>query len=62
MDLLEEIMLRIDALKPGIPFWAKAEGMEICTPQKELWRYADDCRTARMDAELKSLIRETGMR
>jgi len=35
-------MLRMTELQPKIPSWAKAEQMEICTPQKELWKYADE--------------------
>ena len=35
-------MLRMTELQPKIPSWAKAEKMEICTPQKDLWKYADE--------------------
>ena len=35
-------MLRMTELQPKIPSWAKAEQMEICTPQNELWKYADE--------------------
>ncbi|MBR0342608.1 MAG: hypothetical protein IJH64_10290 [Oscillospiraceae bacterium] len=35
-------MLRLTELQPQIPVWAKAEHMEICTPQKELWKYVDE--------------------
>ena len=35
-------MLRMTELQPKIPSWAKAEQMEICTPQKELWKYTDE--------------------
>lgn len=35
-------MLRMTELQPKIPSWAKAENMELCTPQKELWKYADE--------------------
>ncbi len=35
-------MLRMTERQPKIPSWAKAEQMEICTPQKELWNYADE--------------------
>ena len=34
-------MLRMTELQPKIPSWAKAEKMEICTPQKDLWKYTD---------------------
>jgi hypothetical protein len=39
---MEQMMLRMTELQPKIPSWAKAEQMEICTPQKELWKYADE--------------------
>ena len=42
MDYMEQMMLRMTELQPKIPSWAKAEQMEICTPQKELWKYADE--------------------
>ena len=42
MDHMEQMMLRMTELQPKIPSWAKAEQMEICTPQKELWKYADE--------------------
>ena len=43
MDHMEQMMLRMAELHhPQIPAWAKAEQMEICTPQKELWKYADE--------------------
>lgn len=42
MDHMEQMMLRMTELQPKIPSWAKAENMELCTPQKELWKYADE--------------------
>ena len=42
MNRVEQMLLRMTELQPQIPFWAKAEQMEICTPQKELWKYTDD--------------------
>ena len=39
MDHMEQMMLRMTELQPKIPSWAKAENMEICTPQKDLWKY-----------------------
>lgn len=42
MDHMEQMMLRMTELQPKIPSWAKAENMEACTPQKELWKYADE--------------------
>ncbi len=39
MDHMEQMMLRMKELQPKIPSWAKAEQMEICTPQSELWKY-----------------------
>lgn len=42
MDHMEQMMLRMTELQPKIPSWAKAENMEFCTPQKELWKYADE--------------------
>jgi len=43
-------MLRMTELQPQISFWAKAEQMETCTPQKELWKYTDDAlRTKKRD-------------
>ena len=39
MDHMEQMMLRMKELHPIIPSWAKAEQMEICTPQSELWKY-----------------------
>ena len=39
-DRVEQMMFRMKALRPEIPYWAKAERMEICTPQTELWKYA----------------------
>lgn len=42
MDRVEQMLIRMTELQPQIPFWAKAEQMEICTPQKELWKYTDD--------------------
>ncbi len=41
MDRVEHMLLRMTELQPQIPFWAKAENMELCTPQKELWKYAE---------------------
>ena len=41
MDHMEQMMLRMTELQPKIPSWAKAEKMEICTPQKDLWKYTD---------------------
>jgi len=38
---MEHMMLRMTELQPKIPSWAKAENMELCTPQKELWKYAE---------------------
>ena len=50
MDRVEQMLLRMTELQPQIPFWAKAEQMEICTPQKELWKYTDDAlRTKKRD-------------
>ncbi len=42
MDHMEQMMLRMTKLQPHIPSWAKAENMEICTPQKDLWKYTDE--------------------
>ena len=42
MDHMEQMMLRMTELQPKIPSWAKAENMEACTPQNELWKYADE--------------------
>lgn len=42
MDHMERMILRMKQLQPQIPFWAKAEQMEICTSQAELWKYADE--------------------
>lgn len=42
MDHMEQMMLRMTELEPKIPSWAKAENMEICTPQKDLWKYTDE--------------------
>ena len=42
MDHMEQMMLRMTELQPKIPSWAKAENMEICTPQKDLWKYTDE--------------------
>ena len=42
MDYMEQMMLRMTELQPEIQSRAKAEQMEICTPQKELWIYADE--------------------
>ena len=39
---MEQMMLRMTELQPKIPSWAKAENMEACTPQNELWKYADE--------------------
>ena len=39
---MEQMMLRMTELQPQIPSWAKAENMEICTPQKDLWKYTDE--------------------
>ena len=47
-------MLRMTELQPKIPSWAKAEQMEICTPQKELWKYADE--TARVTTKKRKRI------
>ena len=42
MDHMEQMMLRTTEREPKIPSWAKAENMEACTPQIELWKYADE--------------------
>lgn len=42
MDPMEQRMLRMAELRPRIPFWAKAEQMENCIPQRELWKYPDE--------------------
>ena len=42
MDPMEQMMLRMAELQLKIPSWAKAEQMENCIPQKELWNYPDD--------------------
>lgn len=42
MDHMEQMMLRMTERQPKIPSWAKAENMEICTPQKDLWNYTDE--------------------
>jgi hypothetical protein len=42
MNHMEQMMLRMTELQPKIPSWAKAEHMELCIPQKELWKYADE--------------------
>lgn len=42
MDHMELMMLRMNELRPAIPFWARAEQMEIGTPRAELWKYADE--------------------
>ena len=42
MDPMEQTMLRLRDLQPRIPSWAKAERMEICTPQEELWKYGEE--------------------
>ena len=41
MDHMEQMTLRMTELQPKIPSWAKAEKMENCTPQKDLWKYTD---------------------
>lgn len=43
--------------RPFIPSWAKAEQMEICTPQEELWKYADE--PARLKAGMRWINSET---
>ena len=35
-------MMLLTELRLKVPSWAKTEQMEICTPQKELWKYADE--------------------
>ena len=42
MEHMEHMRLRMTELQPQIPAWAKAENMEICTPQKDLWKYTDE--------------------
>ena len=39
---MNQTMLRMKALQPRIPSWAKAEKMEISTPQVELYKFADE--------------------
>ena len=39
MNHMEQIIIRMKELQPKIPSWAKAEQMENCIPQSELWRY-----------------------
>ena len=40
MDPMEQSLLRLRELRPEVPFWAKAEQMEISVPQIELWKYS----------------------
>ncbi len=57
MDHMELRIFRMAEPRPFIPSWAKAEQMEICTPQEELWKYADE--PARLKAGMRWINSET---
>ena len=40
MEPMEKVMLQLDQLLPQIPYWARAEQMELSSPQCLLWRHA----------------------
>jgi len=42
LDHMEQMMLQMTELHLQIPSWAKAEQMENCIPQKELWKLTDE--------------------
>lgn len=41
MSRVEQTALRVEALQPQIPAWAKLEKMEISTPEAALWKLSD---------------------
>lgn len=41
MNHIEQAALRIKALQPGMPAWAKLEKMAVSTPEVELWKLVD---------------------
>ena len=53
MDHMELRIFRMNRPRPFVPSWAKAEQLEICTPQEELWKYADE--PARMVARMRRI-------
>ena len=41
-DTLSMAQRRFGANERKVPYWAKAEQMEICIPEEELWKYPNE--------------------
>lgn len=52
--LTEEGAIQMKMMHPQVPSWAKAEQMEMSTPQSELWKYGDA--PTRMTARIRKWL------